>query len=816
MAYELHHTIEFNSPITEAVRVELYKDETPDEVTELKGIQFKMNYLKGAGDKYDTLIPCEATIIFQIDRNSELSYSDFLVSFKTEWKVIAKVDDVIVFTGWLTPGEGNSEFQDAPYDISLSATDGIGLLKGVVLSDLNGEPFTDTNLLIDYVAAALQKTGLDLNIRLFCNIYETSMTDRFVNPVKDAFNQAKLDYRTFLKDASTFQDCYTVLEQMLFENYSLYQWNGKWVIIRIAEMQDSVGPKLWHTEYDYQGTALSGEQYEFGPCEVGKDAVIHPINRSNFIGSRFAIKSAKHTYNYVVWPEIPLNNKFDRGDILLPIFGNVFAKDENGNDTADQIGTYQGYDIDDWTKGDFISGSPSAINNLPALGTPTGSYARLSYNNSGNEFDRLIALTHPGGTNKAIWLQSGGFKVKQGDRVSFSTEFALSYNSSFPGGDAIVIGIASVYIIDGNGDKWAWRYRPTLNNIENLWLKISGTVHTLSARFEDGNATKNFTTVSTESPTIPVDGTMYVVLVNSNQDTLATPPYVAYFKKFNFGYKPFIAGGYLPVDGDYWLTSQNANIDDRIDEPVYLSDSEREVFKGALLRENGDLTTVWNRLNVSEERQYKELLNLGRYNHAYRRMWRIDGDFGGTRFNAIDNPVVNEPLNFHKHFYFKDASELAGRMFMLVPPLSIDYTQGETNATFVECLDSNITEEGAMTAGQIANLLVVKIGQEAPAAIKYNAIGDTIIVIVADAVDVFVAANDNGVGNSPTFQITNLTNLPGPYKRVTMQIGPDVQPANSFSLNIDGVIMIVIATSLITFADGNQVGDTHEFKYVFE
>lgn len=819
MAYELHHTIEFNSPITEAVRVELYKDATPDSVTELTGIQFKMDYLNGKGDKFDTIIACEATIVFQIDRNSSLTYADFLISFKTEWKVITKIDDVIVFTGWLTPGEGDSEFQDPPYDITLSATDGLGLLKGVPLTDVNGVDFAGTNTIIDYISGSLQKTGLDLNIILLCNIYETSMTDRFSSITADAFNQAKADYRTFQKTAVTFVDCYSALELILGEHFSIYQWNGKWVIIRIAEMQYSIGPKLYHTEYDYTGAILSGSQYEFGACQVGKDAVMHPVSRTQFISSRFAIKSAKHTYNYDVWPEIPKNNKFERGSLILPIFGNVYAKDENGNDTADQIGTYQGYDIDDWTKGDFTSGSPTAIANLPALGASTGSYARLSYVNAGNEFDRLVAITHPGGVNKAIWLQSEGFKVKQGDRVDFSTEFALSYNSAFPGGDPIIIGIASVYIIDGNGDKWAWRYRPTLNNIQNLWLKISGTVHTISARFETTDATKNFTTVNAESPTIPVDGTMYIALINSNQDTLATPPYIVYFKKFNFGYKPFIAGGYLPVAGDYWFTSQNEDIDDVVDEVVYLSDSEREVFKGALLRDDGELTTTWNRLNVTESRQYKELLNLGRYNHAYRRMWKIYGDFGGTRFNAVDNPVINEPLSFHKHFFFKDAPELGGVYFMLVPPLTVNYTQGETNATFVECLNSGLTLEGANIAAQFAQQFKDYVNAAGTSAVAFDGItAQRFRLFILDSNNVTVTANDGGVGNSPTMAIVLTIDSPGPKKIVEVEIGIDIQPGNTFRLQISGagIDTAITSTSLVTYSDGNQLGDTHEFKYILQ
>lgn len=65
MAYHLHHTIEFINPLNESLRIELYKkDVVPVNVTSLLGNSFSVQYPTGEGDKFDTIISCEAKLNF--------------------------------------------------------------------------------------------------------------------------------------------------------------------------------------------------------------------------------------------------------------------------------------------------------------------------------------------------------------------------------------------------------------------------------------------------------------------------------------------------------------------------------------------------------------------------------------------------------------------------------------------------------------------------------------------------------------------------------------------------------------------------------
>lgn len=671
MPYYLHHNIDFLNPLNEALHIELYKkDVVPDDVTTLLGNSFSVNYPTGEGDKFDTLITCEAKLSIGLYPENTEEFDDFIVTFPDEWKIIAYDDGQVVFVGFLTPGEGRAEFQDKPHDISLTAVDGLGLLKGTPLTKDDGSVFTGVNLIIDYVLAILNKTGLELNLRLFSNIVEASMQDRTLNTQADTFNQTGLHARTFLKSPTTFYDCYTCLERLLAEYYCVYQWYGKWVILRIGELQENVGAKIWHTEYSSAGAIVDADQNLYEPAAVGRDRLIHPVEVSQFIGSNFAIKSSRYTYNYSPWPEIPANNKFERGTAIPGATGNAYETDENGDDTATQIGTYQDYTIDDWTLGTF--------NNPPLLPPIDSAWRRSTRNIFGSELNREIIISKS--TTNTQALQSEGLPVYAGDKVSISFDFKLSFNFNAQ----LTIAVATVYIIPNTGGNYYfWRDGA---GILNQWRRNGLAVENIFLDYIDNtDKTKIYKSVNLDSQPIPVDGTLYIQLINVMDNSL---PNQAYFRNFSFSYYPFIAGGYLQLKADYAQTSQSANYKDTIDEEVYISDSPKKMLQGALYRENlTDLTTpTWHRYSVAETKYFKELGELARFNNNYRRMWKIDGQFDGLKFTPANNQTIIEPLSFHRQFSFPDSSKLSGHYFVLVPPLTLNYSEGRADMNFIEVL----------------------------------------------------------------------------------------------------------------------------------
>lgn len=683
MAYHLHHTARFYNCLNEQLHIELYKkDVVPSAVTALLANSFIVQYPSGDGDKFDTVISCEAKLNISLYPDNTEDFDDFIVTYADEWKMVAYDDGQIVFVGFLTPGEGRAEFQDKPYDITLSAVDGIGLLKGTPLTQDNGDVFVGVNLIIDYVLAILNKTGAGLNLRLFSNIVEESMQDRTQNPNADTFNQTGLHARTFLKNATTFYDCYACLERILGQYFSIYQHNGMWVIVRIGELQESIGAKMWYTDYNSAGTILDAQQFLYAPADVGRDRLIHPVEVSQFISSSFAVKSSRYTYNYTVWPELPTNNKFENGTLISQ--GNQ-ADDEDfdgDGDTSEIIGTYKNYTISNWEYGRInILDFPN-----PAM-TPIANtfYRRSIFNQFDIEIQReVVCETDTVVTDGQFWMRSEPIPVNFGDKISIGWQ--KRYDNNFVGGtgDSAVVGAA--YIVSDDNSQVV-----TLRT-DGTWIDgmdpVFGLLGRLIITYAAGQDSSKWNSIDVVSSAIPFSGTLYIVHVCEPNGGVNTPGPLQYWKDFTFEYHPYIAGGFVPVKSDYAETSQNDNLKDTIDEEVYLSDSLKKVMQGTLYRENlTDLTTpTWRRFSISETRHFKELGELARFNNNYRRMWKIDGQFDGLKFTPGNNATIIEPLSFHRQFTFPDSSKLNGHYFVLVPPLTLNYSEGRADMNFIEVL----------------------------------------------------------------------------------------------------------------------------------
>jgi hypothetical protein len=686
MAYHLHHKCEFYNCLNEKLLVELYKkDVAPVQVTQLLATSFVVNYPTGEGDKFDPIVSCEARLSLYLQSTDDETFDDFIVTFPDEWKMIAYDDDQVVFAGFLIPGEGRSEFQNKPYEVTVSATDGLGLLKGVPLTrslDEEGIKFTGVNLIIDYVMAILNKTGLGLNLLLFSSIVEESMEDRTQNPLADTFNQTGLHARTFLKNPTEFHDCYTCLQRILSEYFTLYQWNGKWVILRVGELQENAGAKMWYTEYNTDGTAITGDQSPHSAAAVGRDRLMHPVESGQFIGSNFAVKSVRYTYNYSTWPEMPTNNKFERGAEFES--GPAVDLDDLDNDgnTSEVIGTYKKYTIDDMEQGvvDLFDLPHPAM-----VPTTKKFYRRSIFNEFGVEIQReIVSDTEDLDGNHDFWLRTEGMPVYAGDkiRIGLSKRFSNNFSNSgtvftIPAVVYIVVG-SNAYYLDNNisgSQSGTGRWRQAVNLGGQLILD-----------FAPNQDTRKYASLSVNSLPIPFDGTLYIAFKSDGPSSNTGP--LQYLNDFTFEYYPFVAGGYLPVEGDFAETSQNENLKDTIDEEVFISDSPKKVLQGALYRANlTDLTTpTWHRFNVIEQRHFKEIGELARFNNNYRRMWKIDGPFDGLKFTPADNGTVLEPISFHRHYFFPDSTLMNARYFVLVPPLMINYSEGRAELNFMEVL----------------------------------------------------------------------------------------------------------------------------------
>lgn len=673
MAYVLQYTANFANELGEAVEINIYKKDgtVPALLLNYAITSCEINTTGQDDDVLDTIISRELVFSIHVPFGDfSIDWQTFIASANDDWKVIATIDGQFVFHGFIVPDESPTDFQDKPYGLTIRCTDGLKLLSQVALTTLAGEAFScetdiaNVNTIINYIATCLDKTNLGLPIRLYCNIYESSMTNRYTDITKDAFNQAKLERRAFSKSPTEMMSCLDVLTAIFKDHFKLYYWNGMWVVFRLPEHQYNPGG-LYYTDYQVVPgtppvlTIIGGYNETQDFATVGKNEIIRPVNEDQQISSRFALKSVEHEFKYNVWEEIPANSKFERGTL----------------NTGLSTSTEKYYSIDCWN---FAKTNFSNYPIVPLTVATTGTcYRRSTLNAFGIELAREIIITPEDTFPSTLYnvLESEQIPVDAGDVVEVSFSFKVDTSAGL-----VVTAIAKVFIIPDDGSP-VFQMNDGAGTVTGD-IPWAVTLNGLTIKYNGADPEQYFA-FSAKSQPIPKSGKMVIAFFGYNRPTYGK----WYFKDFLVTYTPFVAGGYIPIIGDYWIRTNPANYLDKLDNTLAVSDSLKKIIKGALLRANGlDLTTTsWYRLGLTETRHYKELINLGVYNLKYRRFWKIVGSFRATKVSVNNNPAF-QPIGFQFVYKFVDIAGFI-KYFLLCTPWRLDVTTGIFNGTFIEVID---------------------------------------------------------------------------------------------------------------------------------
>lgn len=643
------------------------------EIVEVPLLEFTCEYFSGNEEKYDpTIISQKATIKLRAEYgsgssiNAEMLYADAY----DEWKVIATVDEKTVFVGFVTMENEPYIMKMKPYDIVVTATDGLGLLKNIELTDYNGVKFTGRNTLYSYLTGALKKTNLLLDLQIYCNIFNDAHLNRFDIGGPDMFTQTKLHHRSFLKDAATFLDCYSAIEFMLKNWCVLYQWNGAWVINNLLEMQHNLGPQRYYTSYGVN-TGIYTFLDTTNAATIGKNNGIQSINLDQYVSYQYPIKSVKSSYKYEIPDNLVNNQKLqDLGSFISPIGGS-----EVDPASGDYVGQYLGFEKVGWS-----NYSPTYININPYTGYKK-SYIKKVNDSFGTEIDRYYVIeydsTVANGIGFRIVNDNTDFFIDKGDviTISFQVRWLKDFNfSNNPHGFASIDLLRSGY----SGSSTSHWYT---SNPSGRW---TNTYNASAFRVQSSVDNREWTTVSVTTYPAPDYGVIFLSLgpgpVNDNSNEV-------HIKEISIEYKPYVKGSTLNVKGDYWKTEQTTNIKDIIEDEVTISESQKRIFKGALWSNDG-LTLAsrnWyyfkgNDANNSTYYELKEIMNLGRYRHQYRRQKRINGSFKGVMWRPDGGSNEQFPLAFHRHYKIENDS----KTYMLSAPLKIDYVKSQWRGTLIE------------------------------------------------------------------------------------------------------------------------------------
>ena len=627
-------------------------------------------------DKFSPIRGSEAVIKILVYDSYGIDLSTF-IGPDDEWKVDYYKADLAVTNGqgFLVQEEHVRDMQDEPYNLELHATDGLGLLKDRALTNCDGEKYTGLNFLLDYAGDILWQVNPYLKLVTHINVFNIAHDDRDISPEKDPWLQTKVQARSWLKDATTFEDCYSVLEKMLFSwGLTLYQWNGAW---HIMDLWDVMRGETSYTVYNYdldhptdahirtvESSAIN-EVFEAKIAPHGSttwSGPVSPEGEDQLMGLKFANKSVRLFYNYGTWPELPANNKFEYGT----------------QEAVHQDATHKTYILDSWEYGkvDWSTGIPFSLT------PPTHHYHLVrTYDAFGVEISRELAFELPDFTeyptnSEENWLRSEGIPVTAGDKISISAQWKVD---PAWGSSAFNPVPMHVYIVNEAGTQFYGLMEDEFNTppLKGHWsLGDVGGLYTAN-NIDDF---VSYSLISSESQPIPVNGTLYIVFVGF---TTNDANQIAYFTDFQFSYMPYTAGGYRQVKGESRLIAQDAEYKQKSDEEIFLNDCIHGVVKGAMYRysnvtDSYILTSpLWYRYTYTgEDRTFIEIQALKRFWHTYRAMQKIEGTFSGLIFFG-DTEL---PLGLITILY----PEWLGTKKYMLTNMEQDHKQANFTATMIE------------------------------------------------------------------------------------------------------------------------------------
>lgn len=629
-------------------------------------------------NKYKPIKGKQAQIVFL--SQTGVTASTFSTGPDDEWLVEAVVDSsgFILFKGYLVMDDHQQSFLPVgTYTVTLSATDNLGTLKDVALTDDSGNYIRGYKKKIEIIAQCLKKTGLQLDI-----IVRDTWMEETQSTFRTGLDFAYHEMKTFEKGINEAVDCYKALEIICTYHLSIKQYNGQWWVENIDEKTSN---DVYAFKFDYTGAYVSDLTVEPYNKTIGKTHSIKLTNANALVNYTRPNKFVKLNYNYDPPAELIDNMDFSRGaynaGITVPT-------------------GYKAYDLDDWVK---KQGTRSGFWTSATTGTQVA-YIQRKFEND-YEKERFIVIDKPSYSysTEVVWIQpSSPIPVGVNDKFIVSLDWQMfsditGSGTSYVGMYAILLGDDSttyIYWANGlhyNGSRW-WPMSVITFPDDRLAIETE---------FQRANTNETeWQTMSGEIEPLPVSGQLLFLI------PLPEIPGVTKMKFTNFqvDYFAYINGSYQKYSGHSFKVEQNGNYKANINDQVYIGDAPRKLFKGAMFK-------LVSGAYVLTERWFAggDLLRQGivppyppidDYLHPFgwlqlyavwnqynRRFVAISGSAKGLEMSGDVPDLI--------HDYTIDAAvpETENKTFMLVGA-EHDY-KGEkwNNASFIEVEDSTIDRD---------------------------------------------------------------------------------------------------------------------------
>ena len=227
MAYGLKYTIPFKDIDNYSNVVEIYQDGFVGTSTELIATEAPAVHKYEREDNEDiTSSIMSATLTISFYSTDVTDFRNFFSYSDREFLVVHKFDGNVVFKGYLLNDITGEPFQDPPYPVVVTATDGLAQLKEISLTG----PSEDTDL-GTLIFDQLNTLELELDFEVCNDLYEGLVMDNTLSIFAQAEGE-NLKVQEFTFDELGLNAFDFLLEICKTMGWVLFQRDGRWIIQR--------------------------------------------------------------------------------------------------------------------------------------------------------------------------------------------------------------------------------------------------------------------------------------------------------------------------------------------------------------------------------------------------------------------------------------------------------------------------------------------------------------------------------------------------------------------------------------------------------
>lgn len=724
----------------------LIEDDEDEEVIELQAAMppLRISVIDNSEDKFTPVRAKQAVIRFLTNSAEGQDVGTFADSSDNRWKVECLAGDDTIFLGFLMLSDMQQPFLPDPQTVELTASDHLGLLKDIALTDDNGAALSGKYKIGNIIAYCLKKTGLSLPLRVINNLRHGSGTFtvemQFIGGDNDIvvananaylfyggqeitisgstsnngtfkvqgvgtgivtligiagtlvtegpvtvtvedtsfghfYDKIYLDAKTFEKDISESDDCRTVLEKILGEDSTVFQWKGFWTILRLDEITNN---PFYIFPFDADGN-IGVDWEESDPIrDIGAEANICHANAGTILRMDRPHKFVKLLFRYVSPKEIVCNIDFSRGDFIADL------PDEVINHVPY---TVKKYAIDCWTVR-RISGSVTSTAYITR---------KFLY---GVETERFLTIAPKVGGVATPWdfAESQPIEVQAGDKADVSVDYKYDTNH---GSGGTTIFPMKIYL-HGDDGNWYYWWHSTSTNLEDFTWTNGGTseVERLIPVVYDASAVDDsqWRSLFVNLAPAPISGKLYIGLIQGFQNNNGDNQNFN-FQGLNIDYHPYINGSYQLFTGHYNKVSRSdSNYITSREKEVFIGDSPRKEFKGAMFfMDSGGLFNLTAQFydasltaidgTPTRTNPYGYIQSYAVWNQ-YRRANRI---FPSTLLGMFNDSDPDQWPDIINKFRLVDTNSNTNNRFFLMISCEQDLKTLVWTGTLIECFK---TDEG--------------------------------------------------------------------------------------------------------------------------